>query len=54
MMMMSILIMMMVFVMMMMMVHAVILTHRTVFCGTIDDNGTVTNTTEDQCDEELK
>ena len=29
-------------------------THRTVFCGTIDDNGTVTNTTEDQCDEDLK
>ena len=36
------------------MMHDVILTHRTVFCGTIDDNGTVTNTTEDQCDEELK
>ena len=29
-------------------------TLRNVFCGTIDENGTVTNTTEDQCDEELK
>ena len=44
--------MMMMIVMVMLMMLDVILTHRTVFCGTIDDNGTVT--TEDQCDEELK